>query len=285
MRLGLLEEDVKEAPPAPRATRRSWVALLTENRLARRLRKTMTESGVATFLRRPHLPRQAFYEDDRVIWRKHWGILLLVTYRPLLISCAVLALLLGAGAGRLGWFFVADIPPSWFDGLLLILGLIALPVLGWLIWEVEDWRNDLYIVTDTHIIDIKRRPLFLEERRRQAELDDIQNMNASIQGFWAGRLKFGDVKIETAGEGAFEFKQVRDPNKLLAEIEKRRKAYNARLRQQEVKQRQAEMARWFAAYHDEARELEARARRRYEQSRPADWTKDSEGEAEEGQEV
>lgn len=282
MRGSVLEEEVKEAPPPPPMERRSWTALLTQNWIARRLRKTMTESGLAIFLRRPHLPREELREGNRVIWRKHWGILLLVTWRPLLLSSVILGLLLGTVAGHLGWPLLSDVPPSWLNGILLALSLLAIPAVGWLIWEVEDWRNDLYIVTDTHIIDIRRRPLLLEEFRSQAELDDIQTTNASTKGFWAGVFKIGDVEIETAGEGTFKFEKVRYPHKVLAEIEKRRKADKARRHQQELAQGRAERAQWFAAYHDVAREMEMRARRRYYQLRP-DWAKDLE--EEDGQEV
>lgn len=280
--INVLEEEISEVPPPVKVKRLSWLALLTRNRLALRLRKTVTESGLATFLRHPHLPSQEIRQDDRVIWRKHWGILLKVTWRSQLLWLFVLGLISVAVAGWLGWFLIPGVSPSLFKGVLLALLLIAIPSLGWMVWEVEDWRNDLYVVTDTHIIDIKRTPLLLRESRRQASLDNIQNTSASTKGFWAGRLKLGDVIIETAGEGTFEFKQVRNPHKVQAEIDKRLAAYEARLRQQEASQRRAEMAKWFDAYHDVAREAKATAHRRAQQLLPTDWIEGSEGETESG---
>lgn len=277
--ISVLEEEIPQQPPPDKVERLGWVALLTQNRLARRLHKTMTESGLATFLRRPHLPREEIREGKQVIWRKHWGVLLLMTYRPLLLGSVILGLILGALAGRLEWFFVSGVAPSTFDAVLLVLGLLAIPIMGWLVWQVEDWRNDLYIVTDTHIIDIERTPFLLRESIRQASLDNIQNTSATTQGFWAGVFRLGDVNIETAGEGTFTFTRVRDPKKIQAEIDQRRAAYEARLRQQEAAQRRAEMAKWFDAYYDVEREIETVYRRRAQQFRPPDWSEESEEEA------
>ena len=280
MGLSVLEEEIEEAPPPAKPERSSWVALLTQNRLARRLRKTMTESGVATFLRRPHFPCQEIRRDDRVIWRKHWGVLLRVTYRPLLVWLVLCGLILVTAVGRLEWFTLLNLSPSLFSGALLALALSLVPALGWLAWEIEDWRNDLYIVTDTHIIDIERTPFLLRETRRQASLENIQNTNASTKGFWAGLLKLGDVTIETAGEGTFTFTQVRNPAKVQAEIDRHREAYQARLRQEQIERQRVALAKWFSVYHDVTREEETHARWQARESPPRMWAEGSEGQDE-----
>lgn len=274
--LSVLEEDIKGESPPAKAERLNWFALLTQNWLAKRLRKTMTESGLATFLRRPHLPRMEIRQDTQVIWRRHWGILLTTTYRPLLVCLLILGLSLAIVAGQAGWFILLDLVPSLANVILLALFLSLVPALGWLAWKVEDWRNDLYIVTDTHIIDIERTPLLLKETKRQASLDNIQNTKASTKGFLAGLLKLGDVTIETAGEGTFTFTRVRNPAKVQQEINKRRDAYRANLRQQQVEQQRADMARWFSAYHEVLNEEQARARRQAAELPPKVWIEGSE---------
>jgi CRP-like cAMP-binding protein/uncharacterized membrane protein YdbT with pleckstrin-like domain len=261
MGFSVFEEEAKGSPPPAKAKRLGWRALLTQNPLAKRLRKTMTESGLATFLRRPHLPHMEIRQNNQVIWRKHWGVLLTVTYRPLVVCLLVLVLILLVVLGRLGWFALLELTPPLFSAVLLALGVGLVPALGWLVWEVEDWRNDLYIVTDTHIIDIERTPLLLRESKRQASLDNIQNTKASTKGFLAGLFKLGDVTIETAGAGTFTFGKVRNPSKVQAEVDKRRDAYRARLRQQQVEQQRADIAKWFSVYYDIVGEEEARARR------------------------
>ncbi len=279
MGLNVLEEQAKGQPPPAQPKREKWFALFTRNRLVGRLRKMMTESGLAIFVRRPHLPHTEIRQEDQVIWRKHWGVLIKVTYRPLLLFVVLLVFFLISLAARLGWFNVLDLLPSTFDVALLALGLSLLPAWAWLAWEVEDWRNDLYIVTDTHIIDIERTPLLLKESKRQARLDDIQNTQAATKGFWAGLFKLGDVTIETAGEGVFTFKQVRNPTKVQEEIDKRRNARRDRLRQEQVNQQRADIAKWFSVYHEVASEEQRRSRRQFEEGPPSTWAEESEEQA------
>ena len=56
-----------------------------------------------------------------------------------------------------------------------------------------------------------------------------------------------------------------------AEIDKRRAAYETRLRQEQAGQRRAELAKWFDAYNHVTREVEAMERRRARQLLPTDW--------------
>jgi CRP-like cAMP-binding protein/membrane protein YdbS with pleckstrin-like domain len=273
--ISALEDKIEEpgSPSGPKS-RPGWLVLLAKNPITRRLHQTLTGSGLAAFLRRPHLPRMQIVEKDRVIWRKHWGVLFRTTYRPLFLSSFVLLLLLGSIGWRLGWYLVGVYSEPVFKAILLGLAVVFVPVFSWLAWAVEDWRNDLYIVTDTHIIDIERTPFLLRESRRQASLDKIQNTNASTEGFWAGVFQLGDVNIETAGEGTFTFTEVRNPNKVQAEIDRRREAYEARLREEEAVRRRASMAKWFDAYHGVAREIDAMTKRAQQQL--PDWTESSE---------
>ena len=267
----VLDKKIEEqAPPAPMEAL-GWSALLTQNWLVKQLHKILR--GLFDFLRHPHLPRQEIVKDDRIIWRKHRILLLKVAFRPLVLCLLILSLILGAMAGGAGWINWSGLSPSLFGKALLALSLIAILALGWLLWEVEDWRNDQYIITKTHIIDIERvTPILLKETSRQASLDDIQNTNFSIEGFWNRVFKLGDVTIETAGEGTFTFTQVRAPNKVQEEIDKRREAYENKLRQEEAERRRTEMARWFGVYYGTSDDIETRikrARRLY----PTDWLK------------
>jgi uncharacterized membrane protein YdbT with pleckstrin-like domain len=118
-------------------------------------------------------------------------------------------------------------------------------------WLVEDWRNDLYIVTDHLIIDVEKRPLSIREERREATLDRIVNLSLQQQGFLASILNYGDVLIQTAGAtGDFTFDGVSNPAAVQREIFRRLEDYNDEQRRRERAQRKAELSTWFQVYHE-----------------------------------
>jgi len=184
-------------------------------------------------------------EGDQITWRKHPVNLLMRVAKPAILLTIVL--IMGWLAGRL-W---PTLQGQYEAGtsivfVLLLLGLIGL---AWLLWEYDDWRNDLYIVTRDRIIDIERRPLFFSESRREATLDMIQNVTSDIPNPLAYILRYGNVTIQTAAEtGAFNFVYVSQPRRVQEEISRRVEAFRAEQAAREQAGRAAEMAAWFDAY-------------------------------------
>lgn len=229
------------APETPREKRDSMSLLSVDKGCLR----VVTGSALYSFLRKPHLPRLGrIVEGQSVIWRKHWIILVMRTAIP--AFCSAL-------------FFALTAYALW-DPLPGILGTLA-PLIGlflfvlsffWLNWRYEDWRNDLYIVTPTHIIDIERQPFLFSESRRQAGLENIQNIRYDVPGFWSSLFNCGDVIIETAGQGEFTFISVRNPSAVQREIFGRIEALRERMREAERRERETELGEWFAIYHRKA---------------------------------
>lgn len=182
---------------------------------------------------------------DQVTWRKHWLNLALRTGRPLLAT-----LLVGAILTWMGLYFQNFVQPDQATAILLVVALLFLGTLIWLWWEYEDWRNDVYIVTNERIIDIRKKPLFFAEDRREASLDNVQNVDVIIPGPLAYLFGYGSVIIQTAAEtGRFDFVFVSNPREVQAEINRRAEALRAARAERERIQRQNELAMWFEAYH------------------------------------
>ncbi len=107
--------------------------------------------------------------------------------------------------------------------LLPIFGILYILDFGWLLWQTEDWRNDTFQVTDRYVIDIDRRPFGFGESRKQAELVNVQNVNADRPGLLPTIFNYGDVIIETAGATAqITFESVPQPSIIQSDIFKRR---------------------------------------------------------------
>jgi uncharacterized membrane protein YdbT with pleckstrin-like domain len=116
------------------------------------------------------------------------------------------------------------------------------------VWIFDDWRNDTYQVTATRIIDVEKRPFYGREDRREADLQEIQNIAVQVPGFLARVLKFGSVFIETAGETAFTFEKVKDPAGVRAEISRRVEESRRQQRQETASRHRDELLEWFSVY-------------------------------------
>lgn len=172
-------------------------------------------------------------ENGVITYRRHFFVLLKFITLPLLIGLLILAI---------DWFFVAFTTASALQ-VMLWSGLPLLGVLGWLIWQVEDWRNDIFQVTDRYVIDIDRQPFGFGESRKQAELNNVQNIISDRPGLIPTLFNYGNVVIETAGATAdIVFENVSNPNQVQSEIFRRRDQYRQLLRRREGEQRRKEYA-------------------------------------------
>ncbi len=224
---GLAEAKMAPTPePAPPARKRSSIA----RGWMRSLRQLL----------RFFVPPLRSVEGETITWRKHWIALI----RPLALPSLLIILSSGAAVGLLS----SALGQRWWQLVLIVYGLLLIFVLPWWLWRFEDWKNDLYQVTATRIIDIERLPFDLRETRREASLGMVQNVNLEIPGPLGKLLKYGSVTIETAGAGAFTFDLVKDPRGVQAEIFRRMEAFQERQQREAALRRREELAEWFAAY-------------------------------------
>lgn len=140
---------------------------------------------------------------------------------------------------------VLDERPLWVVGWLGLEMLLLVVV----IWYIEDWRNDFFQLTPTHIIHVDRKPLWGRLTRQEARLDRIQNIASDIPDIFARVFKYGKVTLETAGtEGKFEIAFVRNPEAVRAEISRRQQEFRQRDLTRQAAQRQEELLHWFTIY-------------------------------------
>lgn len=178
-----------------------------------------------------------------IIWKRYWlpGVRrsapALIPFLLCTIGGLVLLTPLVGDTGFLGWLV------GW-----LVLEAIALAAL---FWFVEDWRNDYFQLTPSHIILVRRLPLLLRESRHEARLDRIQNLGYAIPTIIARMFDYGHVSFETAGtEGKFELQWVRHPERVQKTISNRQYEYRERRLQAEANRRQQELLGWFASYDE-----------------------------------
>jgi membrane protein YdbS with pleckstrin-like domain len=186
----------------------------------------------------PHFRQE---EGDTVTWRKHPFVLFKAILMPTI-------LLLASLLGGMTWTAIGGQP---LDTVVVALFAAWCVGLFWLLWKYEDWRNDIFQMTASHIVDIDRLPLGLRESKRQASLEQVQNINVDIPNVWARLFNYGNVVIETAGAaGDLTFEWVMRPRAVQKEIFDRIDATRATRRAEETQRRRDEMSDWFTVYHE-----------------------------------
>jgi hypothetical protein len=81
-----------------------------------------------------------------------------------------------------------------------------------------DYYFDVWIITNERIINIEQKNLFIRTIS-EVTLTRIQDVTATIEGFFPTLLDFGDVVVQTAGEEThFHFRNVPNPETYKEEI-------------------------------------------------------------------
>ncbi len=172
-------------------------------------------------------------DGNNITYRKHILTLLSETWWQILLGNS---LLVGA----------ILVPNIWVAVAFIVLGFIDLV---WFVWRFEDWRNDTFLISDRYVVDIDRQPFGFGESRKQAELGNVQNVNADRPGFFQTIFNYGNVHIETAGATAdITFEHVVNPSRVQSDVFQRREAFSQNQRIREGQQRRKEYAVFIDAY-------------------------------------
>jgi hypothetical protein len=196
-------------------------------------------------------------DAGKVIYHKHWIVLLQQIWKPLALTLLMLALqiwriVIVAGSDELKFFkWVSE--DSWkfrLDTITIALPMLSVPFIAWLIWEYVDWKNDIFMVASDEIFDIDRKP-FGKEEKRAAQIDSILSTSYTREGIIPYLFNYGTVKIAVGG-ATFDFQDVADPASVQADINRRRAARLAKKKEDEGSADRERFATWIAAYHENA---------------------------------
>jgi CRP-like cAMP-binding protein len=189
---------------------------------------------------------------DTVIYRKHWFVLFRQAWAAILATLGVVGLFLY----RL-WqlVYLPDRFISFENGLAVdawasAYFLAIFPFLGWLVYEILDWSNDIYEVTPEQIIDLDKKP-FGTESRNAAQLENILAIEYKRIGILGEIFNFGTVYI-TVGATQLAFEDVIDPASVQSDINRRFEAQQTRKKERADTAERERMAEWLVAYHQNA---------------------------------
>ena len=228
-----------EPPPAPSAGWQAILRFLGANTL-----KLRYESG------------------ENVIYRKHWVVLILESWAPFVGSFGLLLLLIARLVQLM--FDPQQALFSFQNGFhadtwAVVFFLSFFPFAAWLVYEVLDWSNDKFEVTNEQIIDIDRKP-FGTETRNAAQLENILGTEYQRRGILGNLFNYGTVYI-TVGGSKLAFEDVMDPATVQSDIDRRRMARQAKQNEAKVSGDRDRMAEWLAFYHQSAEQFKEEERR------------------------
>jgi hypothetical protein len=167
-----------------------------------------------------------FHEGEEVVLevRRHWIVILPVMIGLGLLTVAPLVLF-----GVIGALPVTFEATGWGPALPLFAysaWLLALWVGGYFVWL--DHHLDIWVLTTERLIDIEQKGLFRREVS-SLRLERVQDITAEVDGVLATWLKFGDIKVQNAGDTPeFTISNIDNPQAVVdainAELSKRGKA-------------------------------------------------------------
>ena len=191
-------------------------------------------------------------EGGKVIYHKHWVILAMQAWKPLALFFGNLAFIIwrmyALAASPEKTFIRVNAAGTYSPDTLIVTALILLlPLGGWLWYEYEDWKNDIFMVSADEIFDIDRKP-FGKEERRSAQIENILSTSYAREGIIPIIFNYGTVKISVGGT-QMGFEDVMDPASVQADINRRRSARIAKKNEDAGKDDRERFATWLAAYH------------------------------------
>jgi hypothetical protein len=182
-------------------------------------------------------------QGKTVTWRKHPFVL----FQQTAPGWALFVILV-----FLTWFFLSSGVPLELTstGVFTVLALMYIGVLGFIIWEWEDWRRDLYCITDVDITDVESRPFGLSYQEKKAEIRNIQDVTTARTRFLNVLLDFGNVDSRVAGNAApFTFSDVSHPRVVADEIVERIEALKLRTTERVHREQTRSIVDAIIAYH------------------------------------
>ena len=187
---------------------------------------------------------------ETVIYRKHWVALILDAW--LSVSAAFVTLMLFVSRLVQLAFLPDERFISFTGGVAVdawaVAFLIAFfPFALWFGYQLLDWSNDKFEVTNDQIIDIDRKP-FGTEARNSAPLEGIMSTQYERKGLLGNLFNFGTVYI-TVGGTKMAFEDVIDPATVQSDIDRRRMARQAKQSESKIAVERDRMAEWLATYH------------------------------------
>ncbi len=101
-------------------------------------------------------------------------------------------------------FNISDTAIPYIEFFLIVYLMIILLV-SFILWS--DYYLDIWIITSERIVDINQKGLFNREVS-EFMLDKVQDVSVEVPNMLATMMKYGNLRIQTAGDRTFEIEEI-----------------------------------------------------------------------------
>jgi hypothetical protein len=182
-----------------------------------------------------------FELGDTITYRKHWWVMLRTTFLPFIGILTAFGILAAASSYRINFLN--------HQMLMIIAVFLLLSMLFWWFYAYTDWKNDIFVINPSQVIDIDRKP-FGKESRRVAPMDAILSIHYEKRGILQVLLNYGTVYI-SVGNQQLTFDDVYDPSTVQQELFARMGERQEEVNRSEADAEKDRLAQWFRLYHEE----------------------------------
>jgi len=183
-------------------------------------------------------------EHDEVIFHKHWTILFAKIFIPISLLLGLVSLYLYLVINRLE--ISKNVPFT-----LVLSGCIVILFL-WAAYRYSDWKNDVYIIADDHLVDLHRNPFGMEDKR-SAPIENVQSIRYKKNGVLGLLLNFGTV-FTRIGDEEFTFDNVHQPAKVQEMIFSTIEQFDQKHKNAQMLEQEERAVDWLDSYHQIMRE-------------------------------
>jgi hypothetical protein len=193
---------------------------------------------------RKNLFNMRFEENGVVTYRTHFIHLIARVWFPILVLTGLAVL------GIAGLIYQPSIltSPSTRPFILWVSAFLALIVTLYTLYQTEDWRNDIFIISDEKIVDRNKKPLGREELK-EAMLGNIDAVRFVQHGLAGLALNYGTVFIRV-GLAELTFNDIYNPSDVQRELFRRIAEREHRHQQDAMSIERDRVANWIEAYNE-----------------------------------
>jgi len=154
-------------------------------------------------------------EEIVIFARRHWVAFLGNLFLGLFLYIVPLVIFIIAI-----FYFPVIFAEPWRGIVVVFAGIYYLIMTAFIFLQWISYYFDIIIVTNQRIVDIIQEGLF-NRKITEIPLLRVQDVTGKIKGFFQTLFGFGNVVVETAGEGTLnlKFKDVPNPLEISAKIQ------------------------------------------------------------------